>query len=462
MRGFVQRVIRTLGLPFKSRRERNSFRDIKETWESQTRPLQMRQKDGAQLTNGSTRIATSTANPISILSIDESVAPRTIPPSRASTRHTTESKNEDPRQLHQKEYHGEDESQLTDGPSRVVMAFDGTKDCVALLLTERMITELTEITEETRRINVAEIELREASLKASMAERTAKELNAELAKTEDPNLINDLSSQIETQKEIFSANTSESESLTEVITARSRNLKYGQIAFQNIFRRALEDANLSSLLEVKTETVNPSGAAKDSKDSITVPETDESMVTAEELLRRNAYDDWEYTRDNLAYAQSAFDNRQVKYDRALMLYQERLDEGTTSCTQSEFGRLAVGRTRKLTRALIDAETDYVDAAQRAKALGILMNEVDQESNFVSDISDGYHTSGEASMQAAVDRTFIEYWSDNIVGFGLEELEEPREPDDWDAETVGISESVSVIDHSRNRKRIDRWRKMWER
>lgn len=465
MREFVHRLIRTFGSPLKLRILRNSYGNAKETVELQNEPLQMDQEVEGQLKSASIRNTTPVAKPSSILATDKSVASTIVPPARGSTINTVESPPEDSRQLLQEEHSEEDESQLTEGPSRVVTAFDGTKDCVALLLTERLITEFNDIAEETQQLEKAENELREANLKASMAERTAEGLIEELARTEDPDLTNDLSQKIETQKQIFIANTGQCESLRELITARSRNLKFGQMTFQNIFKRALEDANLLNIPELRTQTVDPGGAAEDREDSVTVSETDESIVSAEELLRRNAYDDWEFTRENLAQAQFAFDNRQVRNERALMEYQDELDEGITSCTQSEFDRLAVGRMQKSTRALIDAEADYADAVQRAQALGVLMNEVDQESNFVSDISDGYYpASGDTTLREAVDITFVEYWNDNVDGSGpeeLEELEEPQEPDDWDAQTVGISDSVSVVDYSRNRKRIDRWREMCE-
>ena len=459
LRDFFQRAVRTFGSPFQTRREKNPRRSAEETLESQTGPSQMGQEDEAQLTTASNDNASSIANAISVLSRNNLIPPEGIQRSRASTRYDTKSKSEDSQQSPQSEHRKMDKPQFTEGPSRIVMASDGTKDCMALLLTERMVREFNSISEETRKIEKAEKELAEARFKASMAELQAKELDAKAAKTEDPDLINDISEKIEAQRQIFTENNALRESLRELLVARNGNLQYRQDVFQNIFRRALQDSDLLNLLEVKAESLHPSGAAGDSRESITVSETDESIVSMEELLRRNAYDDLEFTRQNLASRQNAFDNRHVKYARALDDFQEARADGTTSCTQTEFDCLAVGGTRKLTRALIDAEADYERAAERAKALGVLYNADDQESNFISDISDGYHVSEEASMRAAVNRTFIQYWNDTIVGSGPEELDEPPEPDDWDAETVGISDSVSVVDHSRNRKRIDRWREM---
>lgn len=443
-------------------RERNPHRTAEETLESQTGLSQTGSKDEVKSTSASKASTASIAKPISILSGEKLTAPKRTPLSRASTRSGAESTSEDLRQSPLREHSGEDGPQLTEGPSRIVMASDGTKDCMALLLTERLITEFNTITEETRKLGIAEKELHEATFKANMAELTARELKAKLEKTEDPNSINDLSEKIETQNQTFVANTGQRESLAKLIAARRRNLEYTQDVFQNIFRRALENANLVNLPEVEIERPNPAEAARDQESSITASETEESVVSMEELLRRNAEDDLDYTRQNLADWRIAFDNRQVKYERALEEFHCALDEETTSCTQSLFDCQAVVSTQKLTRGLINAEADYESAVQRAKALGVLINAIDQESNFVSDISDGYPVSQEAYERPPVDRAIIEFWSESIVVPGpeeLEELEEPQEPDDWDAKTIGISDSVSVVDHSRNRKRIDRWREM---
>lgn len=386
------------------------------------------------------------------------------PPSRTSTSDATISIGKDSPQSPQMNNHEEDKPQITEGSSRVVMASDGTKDCMALLLTERLITEFNDIIEETRELKKAEEGLRQAKSKATAAGLTAKNLKAELETTEDPDVFDDLAGKIENQKQIYIANTGQQESLARSIEVRKGNLEFAQEVFQNIFRGALEDAKLLDRPEFKTDTVEPSTAARGGQDPVAPSATNESIVSIEELLRRNAYDDWEYTRDDLADAQFAFDNRQVRYDRELMEYQDDFDAGYVSFGRSEFDRRAFGTTRDLTRALIDAEADYADAIRRGQALGVLRNEVDQESNFVSDISDGYHISEEASMRTAVDTVFVEYWNDNVEDSDAEELEEleaPREPDDWDARTVGFSDSISVVDHSRNRKWIDRWRKMCE-
>ena len=464
MREFALRAIRTFGSPFKMIRLRIPYRRAEETLESPTGLSQMGQGSEANSSSASPESATSIAKPISPVSTEGSLTSEITSPSRASTSYTTRSMSDNSQPPPEREHHVKDKPQFTKGPSRVMMTFDGTTDCMALLLTQRLVTEFNGIIEEIHHIETANRELDEARSKANLAEQTAKEFKAQLETADDSNLRNDLSEKIEAQNQIFIANTGQQESITNLIVARNRNLKYRNITFQRIFGGALQDADLLIVPEIKTEGLNAPQSGEDRKDSITVPEPDESIVSAEELLRRNAYDDWEVTRDNLASARFAFDNREARYDEALMDYQDDLEQGMLRCTETDFACEAFERTRGLTRALINAEADYADAVHTAQALGVLVNEVDQESNFVSDISDGYPLSEEASIRAAVDKTFIEYWNDNIEDSGpeeLEELEEPQEPDEWDAQTVGISDSVSVVDYSRNRKRIDRWREMCE-
>lgn len=458
MREVIQKALRTFGSPLRTWRERNPRRNAEETLESQIGPFQSGEKEEAQLTSASKDNAALLPKPISTLP-EEVITPKRIPPSRALTR--SEATSEDSRQSTQETSDGKDGPQLTEGPSRVVMASDGTKDCMALLLTKRLITEFNHITDQTRKLGITEKELREVTSEAVTAGLEAKELRRELESTEDPNMIKDISENIETQTQIFKANSARRESLMSLVSVYRGNLKYEQDVFQNIFRRALKDANLENLSKVKIESLSPSGAVQDRQDSIAVSETDGSIVTVEELLRRNVYEDVEETRQAVQERQAKFDNRKVSYERALEDFLCDLSNGDTDWTQSIFDCHGVEGTRRITRALIDAEADYASAVARAKALGVHINADDQESNFISDISDGYYESQEASMRGAVDRTSIQYWTESIVASQPEELEEPQEPDDWDAKTIGISDSVSQVDGSRNRKRIDRWREICE-
>lgn len=458
-------MLRTFGSPFKINRVRNPRRNAEETLESQTGPFQSGSKEEAELTYAPQHNSALLAKPISNLPQEVGTA-KDIPPSKASTRSAAKVQSDDYRQSPPASPDGRNGLQLTEGSSRIVMANDGTKDCMALLVSEELIRELNYITEETRKLEIAERKLSKATRDARNAEREAQAIEAEVAEaesTKNPELVKDLLESIETQTKIFDEKTARKGSLSSLVFIHRQNLKHGQNVFQDIFRNALRGIELPSLPTNEIENLGPSVAVEDDQESIAESETDESIVSVDKLFRRNASHDIMTAGYALRQRRAQFDNRQNDYESELERFQFARANGTTSCTQTLFDCLAFEGVQQLTRALINAEADQESVLERARALGILQNEYDQESNFISDISDGYHESEEASLQAAVDRTFIRSWTDNIVHSPpeeleeLQELEEGQEPDEWEAKTIGISDSISVVDYSRNRERIDRWR-----
>jgi hypothetical protein len=453
-REFFQKALRTLGSPFKIRRVRNARRSIEDALESQTGILEWERKDEAQFIPSAQHSALIPNTP-QILPQD-CIASKSIPPSETSTRHAA---SEEFQEHIQAKSDARDGSLLTEGSSRILLVNDGTKDCLALLLTKKLIYEFNYLSQEARTLKTAERNLEEVDLKASMAELEVRAIQKDIERTEDPDLKTKLSNDIEFQTQVHLENTARKESLRLEVMARRLNLECSQNVFQNIFRGALEETDLLTPFKAETKSDSPARSVEGRAESITSSKADDSVVSVEELFRRTAYQDMELTREVLDLRQSAFDNRQVDYERELGSFHVAVANRATSCTQSLFDCLAVRTIQRQTRALINAEADYESAVARAKALGIIANTDDQESNFISDISDGYHESQEALMRSAVDRNFIECWADTIVSSQPVEPEEPQEPDDWEAKTIGMSDSVSVVDYSRNRKRIARWREM---
>lgn len=456
MRKFYHRVLGTFGSPFRINKIRSLRRNAEKTLESQTGPFQSGSKEEAQLTDAPQDNAALLAKPISIVP-QEVVTAKDIPPSIASTENADKLESDDYRQSPPAKADGKNGLQLTEGSSRIVMANDGTKDCMALLLTKELIMEFKYIIAETRELETAEDKRYKASRKATDAELEAKAIQSEAERTKDPDLIRDLPKSIEIQTQIFVENTARADSLSTKVFIRRANLTHSQNAFQRIFRNALQEIDLSALPAVDMEYPGPSVAVEDEQESIAESETDESMISVESLFRHNAARDMDSAVHALQERRAVFENRHNDYDRELEQFLFALSNGTTGCTRSLFDRYAFVDGQELTRALIEAEADHESAMKRAKALGVLENGYDQESNFVSDISDGYYESFEAEMKAAVDKTSIRSWTDKIVCSQPEELEERQEADDWDAKSIDISDSISLVDHTRNRKRIDRWR-----
>lgn len=450
MRELLQRALRTFGSPFKTRRARNPERSAEETLESQTGPFQSETKEVVQVTSAAQDNA-GRLNSTGILP-EEPILPKIRIPPTGSTGPVSENVQNP----HQAEPDG---PQLTEGASRVVTAKDGAKDCLALLLTKELVAEFNQMIDQGRTLEAARQKLDEVTNNATIAELEGEELSQRIEITDDPELQRELTKKIEIQAQIYVDNSERKESLRQAVGIRRRNFEYTQELFHEIFRRALEETDLLTPPSAEVDSRSPSRTVRSRQDSVASVKMDESNISASELFRNATHEDLERKRQAVQELQIAFDNRQDDYERELEQFERAVANGKTNCTRSLFDRLALETVQDITRALINAEADQESALGRAKALGLDINVADQESNFISDISDGYRESQEASMNAALDRKFIQTWSATIVSSQPMELDEHQEPDEWDAKTVGISDSISLVDFTRNRKRIDRWREM---
>ena len=171
-------------------------------------------------------------------------------------------------------------------------------------------------------------------------------------------------------------------------------------------------------------------------------------------------------------AEEAFDNRGEQFDREADERDRKLEQGEEAEPLDVFDMRQLKETQQLTRDLIAAEMAYEAAKTAAVAKGVQPDGSDVESGFVDNVDDGYRISSEEDMITAAQHGIIEWW--------LEGVPEPRpcpddaiasedslrstvgpneevEVDDWDARSVEICDSSSMMAEDRWRKRIDKWR-----
>lgn len=109
-------------------------------------------------------------------------------------------------------------------------------------------------------------------------------------------------------------------------------------------------------------------------------------------------------------------------------------------SKSEFDVILLREQQGVTRAFMQAEADLEAAITYARSLGVIFNEVEQQSGFVDRSDDGYRDSMEAAWIAHVDRGWIHSWIDQFE----DPPEQVAECDDWASRTVEISDSIGVI------------------
>lgn len=153
-----------------------------------------------------------------------------------------------------------------------------------------------------------------------------------------------------------------------------------------------------------------------------------------------------------------FDNWAKYYNNQYRDYCKWIAEGQVGGSKSEFDIILLREQQEVTRAIIQGETDLEKAVSYARNLGVIFNEVDQESSFPDRSDDGYRESMEATWIAHVDREWIHNWMNQFE----KAPEQMIECDDWPSRSVEIPDSVSVINEvKKERERIDRWRSTCE-
>ncbi|CZT02398.1 uncharacterized protein RAG0_09585 [Rhynchosporium agropyri] len=165
-------------------------------------------------------------------------------------------------------------------------------------------------------------------------------------------------------------------------------------------------------------------------------------------------------RLNLQDAQARIDDWNNFYNQEYHQFQQLQSAGIFDGTKTDFDLDMVQKGQAATQDLIQAEKDLDEIVEYARLLRIEFEGFDQESGFVSQIEDGHIESMDPAEVYNVDSERIETWmykTDEDTGESVVDV------DDWECQSVGIFDSVSIVAAQvatgKERKRIDRWRSM---
>ena len=393
----------------------------------------------------------------------------------------------------------------TDGPSQVIMSNDGTKDCLAILLTKRLVYDFDEINQMMQRLEYLEkkyididheVNVNQIFVDGSME-------NLELTRSEDERVS--IMKEVEECKEILLKDTEVRDSLKEEVRTERDNLRYLQALQHETFKKLLGDADLLSpskpdpTLEKQEEKGSAAG-------SIAQSESNDSVISLEQLYKQSVLENLTQARQTFVDLQTAFDDNDQTYQSNRQQFRQRVLDGETTHTETEFNICYLQGMRDQSRGLIEAEDAYDNVLQEARDLGLVENSWDQESNFVDDVDDGYSLSLEDDMKTSVDHALINAWMDGIplpqnsqdraskieeargpqeitseiekdrswqnIPSGIQETQEPQNPPAeneetkmlespiWDWQPTGFFGSLSMVFESPSqRKRAARWEKI---
>ncbi|KAL2063101.1 hypothetical protein VTL71DRAFT_6173 [Oculimacula yallundae] len=174
--------------------------------------------------------------------------------------------------------------------------------------------------------------------------------------------------------------------------------------------------------------------------------------------RQEVFETLRERRFNLQDAQARVDGWNDLYNQEYYQFRQLQCEGVMDGTKTDFDLQMIQRGQEATQGLVQAEEELDEIVKYARLLRLDFEGFDQESGFISQIEDGHVESMDPGEVYNVDRKRIERWmSDDNTTLGDTEVD----VDDWDCQTVGACDSVSIVAAQvatgKERKRIDRWR-----
>jgi hypothetical protein len=391
-------------------------------------------------------------------------------------------------------FESEDAEDYTQGPARFVLATDGVQDCVVLLLT----MDLSLRIQKALRMQHAFEQAERAGLRKRQAYmRFEKKVKAEIANCRsklanvrdvDAEKEEEVQSQLEilelllddvkSRRQTVHVNLeTQGEELRDVQAAANALIEEAYICARLMEEDREESNSIPQDLDLETEYASFLERLKNANDTgmmVVAPPLDTSRdydddvraPSEEEQARQEIINTLWISKETLDQARRDFEEREVLRARELQNNMAAADSGehTTDATPEDFDVRWVLRYGELTRDLINAEAAYADVKRAAFEAGVPLPFEDNETvcEAMDDEGLGYTISKEQELVASVPSPIVRRWLDKVPEG---EVSSPSfgdaarsDSDEWEAEEVGISDSVSLVAEGRERTRIDRWRK----
>ncbi|GAB1741987.1 hypothetical protein NU219Hw_g7384t1 [Hortaea werneckii] len=403
-------------------------------------------------------------------------------------------------------FNGEGTKYLSDGPTKLVLASDGSKPCMAIIPSIDLAIRLEETIIESREVSDAQdIYLPRITKLDDMCENFEEEIQdirSAMARFQNHSSHSDVEKRMEQLSQRASRlgkrkNWAEKKKsgyerlLKNKQTTQRSNVLYmlgylddafvtsrlvdplpsaapvsqdkNKVAFSDTssYRQAFEmDENPkenSKALDERSLHSQSSGIPiwEDPDYDLYEPTPTKATNDAEAVIWR-----YESAMTRLRGMQQDFDDREERFEREAWDRMEKRAAGEEVESDHAFDHRQIQKTRELANRLTEAE-DLVEAAKtHAVAMGVQIPDSDIESGFVDDVDDGYRISAEEREAASVDKDSIAKWMCEIPEEDFEGITN-ADVDEWDCQPVAISESGSMVAEGSDRRRIDKWRSMCE-
>ena len=220
--------------------------------------------------------------------------------------------------------------------------------------------------------------------------------------------------------------------------------------------------NSGPVAEKTMEHIPSSDSGSETRQS---PINVEEQITPRQLALRElrfAAEELHYYKDELTYMQEEYPQAVAAERRSR---REQHPARPASATQTDMDLQTLQKTQHATRKVIEAEEGYDRAEARAEALGLGDILADPHACYYGEVYNDFPERTEKSMaMSPANRARVEAWMAAVPDVAVGRPLPPGsdgvvEVDDWDAKSVEVFESVSLVAYDVYRKKIDRWQKL---
>jgi len=347
--------------------------------------------------------------------------------------------------------------QYTDGPDRAITVNDGAKECISFLLTEETVLRLVEIAQKRKDFRELSRTYQEVSRDADIGQGFLDYFPIMLEDATTQEEYDQLNRDLEQRKPDILKDIERKEYLKSEMQSQNEALDYTRDLAEGAFEQVLLDAQL--LPEGREEYAKNLGEESSDMGASAIPNTpkeEQNFVNENRSEDLDPREELDLARQMVFELQDKFDHEREFQEQKVTEYRQLQQQGLVNFPISELDLFHVKQRAETTRALIEAEEALEQARARARGLGMLENEPDQESGFVDGIDDGSSVCDDFAADVSdLNPTTVQAWVSRVAEAQDEHLVEP-DVDEWDSRSVSMSDSISVVADGKWRKRIDRW------
>lgn len=222
-------------------------------------------------------------------------------------------------------------------------------------------------------------------------------------------------------------------------------------------RRSVSEHRRKGLLS-KEQTRELGGKNKMQRELSAKVQRLESELDERRNYEQHVLQQYQKAKKGAEEAQYQFQLTEYRHEQEEQRFAAGRAAGEEMGSPTEFDLKLLLDKKRLTRNLVEAEEDLKLAKTKAIEEGVYLDDGERSSGFLDRESDGYAESRAGQPAGVLDPGEFMQWLGGITeDCGSRDGDSTPDVDEWDARSVEMWDSVSLVAKGSDRTRIDRWR-----